>query len=58
MLVLEIFAGSLNHTIEIRIANLRDIAEDKTVGKAKGPTSVLDLTVDENVHFLAIFAHV
>ena len=55
MLVLEIFAGSLNHTIEIRIANLRDVTVDKTVGKAKGPISVLDLTVDENVHSLAIF---
>ena len=55
MLVLEVFAGSSNLTIEIRRANLRGVAVDKTVGRAKGPITVLDLTVDEDVRFLAEF---
>jgi tRNA G37 N-methylase Trm5 len=36
MLVLEVFAGSSNLTIEIRKANLTGVAIDKTVGRAKG----------------------
>jgi len=51
MLVLEVFAGSSNLTIEIRKANLRGVAIDKTVGRAKGPITVLDLTVEEDVAF-------
>jgi hypothetical protein len=55
MLVLEVFAGSSNLTIKIRKANLRGVAIDKTVGRAKGPIIVLDLTVEEDVAFLSEF---
>ena len=55
MLVLEVFAGSSNLTIEIRKANLRGVAIDKTDGRAKGPITVLDLTVEEDVSFLSEF---
>ena len=51
MLVLEVFAGSSNLTIEIRKANLRGVEIDKSVGRAKGPITVLDLTVEEDVAF-------
>ncbi|CAL1136347.1 unnamed protein product [Cladocopium goreaui] len=47
--------GSSNLTIEIRKANLRGVAIDKTVGRAKGPITVLDLTVEEDVAFLSEF---
>ena len=55
MLVLEIFAGSSNLSVEIRKAHLRGEAVDKTIGRAKGPISVLDLTLEKDVEFLAKF---
>ena len=55
MLVLEIFAGSSNLSVEIRKAHLRGVAVDKTIGRAKGPITVLDLTLEKDVEFLAEF---
>ena len=54
MLVLEIFAGSSNLTIEIRRANLRGVAVDKTVRRAKSlkhPTASI-LTPTNNLQNL------
>ena len=55
MLVMEIFAGSSNLSVEIRKANLRAVAVDKTVERAKGPITILDLTDDNDLEFLMNF---
>lgn len=55
MLVLKILAGSSNLTVEVRKAHLKGVAVDKTIGRAKGPITVLDLTLEKDVEFLAEF---
>ena len=55
MLVLEVFAGSSNLTVEIRKAHLRGVAVDKTIGRAKGPIPFLDLALKSDVELLAEF---
>ena len=47
----QMLAGPSNLTIEIRKANLRGVAVGKSVGRAKGPITVWDLTVEEEAAF-------
>ena len=52
MLFLEIFAGTSSLTIAVRKTDLRGVAIDKTTERAKGPITILDLTLDEDIVFL------
>lgn len=55
MLFLEIFAGTSSLTMEVRKTNLRGVAVDKTTERAKGPITILDLTLEEDLKFLENF---
>ena len=55
MLFLEIFAGTSSLTMEVRKTNLRGVAVDKTTERAKGPITILDLTLEEDLKFLEKF---
>ena len=55
ILFLEVFAGTSSLTIEVRKTNLRGVAVDKGTERAKGPITILDLTMPEDLQFLMDF---
>ena len=55
ILFLEVFAGTSSLIIEVRKTNLRGVAVDKGTERAKGPITILDLTMPEDLQFLMDF---
>ena len=55
ILFLEVFAGTSSLTIEERKTNLRGVAVNKGTERAKGPVTILDLTMPEDLQFLMDF---
>ena len=55
ILFLEVFAGTSVLTVEVRKANLRGVAIDRSKERAKGPLTLLDLTLEEDISYLEEF---
>ena len=55
ILFLEVFAGTSVLTVEVRKTNLRGVAIDRSKERAKGPITILDLTLEEDIQFLEEF---
>ena len=55
MLFLEVFPGTSSLSMEVRKTNLRGVAIDKTTERAKGPITILDLILEEDIKFLVFF---